>query len=107
MGDHVLVDIVSGVEVIDQVPTGFELSQNYPNPFNPSTRIKFQLQNQQDVSLKVYNLLGQEVATLVNETMNAGVYEVNFDASQLSSGMYIYTISAGEFRESRKMTLLK
>jgi hypothetical protein len=107
MGDHELVDIVTGVEQINQIPTGYELSQNYPNPFNPTTMIKFQLNKQEDVTLKIYNLLGQEMATLVNETMNAGVYEVSFDASQLSSGMYIYTISAGQFHDSKKMTLLK
>jgi type IX secretion system substrate protein len=107
MGDHVLVDMVTGVEELDQLPTGYELSQNYPNPFNPNTQIKFQLNGQEDVSLKVYNLLGQEVATLLNESMSAGVYEVSFDASQLSSGVYIYTISAGEFYSSKKMTLLK
>ena len=107
MGDHELVDIVSDVEMLEQLPTQYELSQNYPNPFNPTTMIKFQLKNQEDVTLKIYNLLGQEVATLINETMNAGVYEVNFDAAQLSSGIYIYTITAGEFLDSKKMTLLK
>jgi len=107
MGDHELTDIVTGIEMVDQLPTGYELSQNYPNPFNPSTSIKFQLKDQQNVSLKIYNMLGQEVTTLLNETMNAGVYEVSFDASNLSSGMYIYTITAGQFTDSKKMTLLK
>ncbi len=109
MGDHTLEDVVlvTGVETLDQLPTKYELSQNYPNPFNPSTTIKFQLQNTEDVSLKIYNLLGQEVATLINESMNAGVYEVSFDASKLSSGVYIYAISAGSFNAAKKMTLLK
>ena len=107
MGDHTLEDVVTGIEVIDQLPTDFELSQNYPNPFNPSTQIKFQLKNQEDVSLKVYNLLGQEVATLINETIDAGVYTISFDASNLSAGVYIYSIKAGEFQAAKKMTLLK
>ena len=107
MGDHELVDIVTEVAKIKQLPTGYELSQNYPNPFNPTTQIRFQLKNQEEVTLKVYNMLGQEVATLLNETMSAGVYELNFDASQLTSGVYVYTIKAGSFYDSKKMTLLK
>ena len=107
MGDHELVDVVTEVAKVNQLPTGYELTQNYPNPFNPTTQIRFQLNSQEDVTLKVYNMLGQEVATLLNETMSAGVYEVNFDASKLSSGVYVYTINAGKFYDSKKMTLLK
>ncbi|MCB9248880.1 MAG: T9SS type A sorting domain-containing protein [Ignavibacteriales bacterium] len=107
MGDHTLLDMVTGVEVLKQLPTGFELTQNYPNPFNPTTKINFQIPSAQNVSLKVYNLLGQEVATLLNEQMGAGVYEVGFDASQLSSGVYIYSLKAGSFVASKKMTLVK
>lgn len=107
MGTHELVDVVVGVEKVDQLPTGYNLTQNYPNPFNPTTQISFQLKNQENVTLKVYNMLGQEVATLLNETMSAGVYNVNFDASKLSSGVYIYTLNAGKFFDSKKMTLLK
>lgn len=107
MGTHELVDVVVGVEKVDQLPTGYNLTQNYPNPFNPTTQISFQLKNQENVTLKVYNMLGQEVATLLNEKMSAGVYNVNFDASKLSSGVYIYTLNAGKFFDSKKMTLLK
>lgn len=107
MGDHELVDLVTEVAKVKQLPTGYELSQNYPNPFNPTTQIRFQLNNQEEVTLKVYNMLGQEVATLLNETMSAGVYELNFDASKLTSGVYVYTIKAGNFFDSKKMTLLK
>ncbi len=97
----------TGVEQVNQLPTGFELTQNYPNPFNPSTTINFQIPSSENVTLKVYNLLGQQVATLVNEQMGAGVYEVGFDASQLSSGVYIYSLKAGSFNASKKMTILK
>jgi len=107
MGDHALMDIVTDIEKLDIIPTQYDLSQNYPNPFNPATQIRFQLQNTENVSLKVFNLLGQEVATLINESMSSGTYEVTFDASQLTSGVYIYSLSAGNFHASKKMTLLK
>ncbi|MFZ1291892.1 MAG: T9SS type A sorting domain-containing protein, partial [Melioribacteraceae bacterium] len=107
MGDHDLTDMVTGVEIINQLPTQFELTQNYPNPFNPATTINFQITKQENVSLKVYNLLGQEVATLINESMGAGVYQIGFDASKLSSGIYIYSLTAGDLHASKKMTLLK
>ncbi|MGE5431586.1 MAG: two-component regulator propeller domain-containing protein [Syntrophomonadaceae bacterium] len=85
----------------------YSLSQNYPNPFNPSTRINYSIPRQGFVSLKIYNLLGREIASLVNEVKQAGSYSQEFSASSLPSGIYIYTIQAGEFRESRKLTLLK
>ena len=87
--------------------SSFELSQNYPNPFNPNTQIKYSIAERSNVTLKVYDVLGKEVATLVNTTREAGSYDVNFDASSLSSGLYIYTIQAGSFSESKKMMLLK
>jgi hypothetical protein len=92
---------------VEVVPDKFELSQNYPNPFNPSTRIKYQLSSISQVTLKVYDVLGNEVATLVNEEKPAGSYEVDFDASQLSSGIYFYKLQAGSFFETKKMLLLK
>ena len=89
------------------VATTFELSQNYPNPFNPSTQIDFSIPQQSNVQLKVYNTLGQVVATLVNGNLSAGSHSVNFDARNLASGMYIYRLSAGNFTSVKKMLLLK
>ena len=88
-------------------PSEFLLSQNYPNPFNPSTTISYHLPVNSFVSLKVYNVLGNEVATLVNEQKQAGKYQINFNASDLGSGVYFYTLKAGESVQSKKMILLK
>ena len=88
-------------------PYEFALSQNYPNPFNPSTNINFSLPVASSVSLKVYNLLGQEVATLVDQRMGSGAHAVSFDASRLSSGVYIYRLQAGNKVQTKKMLLVK
>jgi len=88
-------------------PREFKLSQNYPNPFNPSTTINFTIPSATEVELTVYNVLGEEVATLVNQRMSAGSHSVNFDASRLSSGMYIYRIEANDFVSNKKMILVK
>mgnify|MGYP003376160294 CR=1 FL=1 len=85
----------------------YELTQNYPNPFNPTTSIQYAISGKQFVTLKIYNLLGREVATLVNENKEAGNYMVNFDASILPSGVYLYKLQAGEYTQTRKMTLIK
>ncbi len=85
----------------------FALEQNFPNPFNPSTTLRYSLPSEGMVSLKIYNILGQEVATLVNEYQTNGVYSVKFDASKLSSGMYLYRITSGDFSQVKKMLLLK
>jgi predicted extracellular nuclease len=85
----------------------FALEQNFPNPFNPSTTLRYSLPREGMVSLKIYNILGQEVATLVNEYQTNGVYSVKFDASKLSSGMYLYRITSGDFSQVKKMLLLK
>jgi hypothetical protein len=85
----------------------FSLSQNYPNPFNPSTVISYQLPVIGFVTLKVYDILGREIATLVNEEKPAGEYEVEFDGSALTSGIYFYQLKAGSYVETRKMVLLK
>lgn len=98
----------SSVESVDNsVPANFELSQNYPNPFNPSTVISYQVPAESKVTLKLYNILGNEVSTLVNEVKPAGKYDVKFNASNLTSGIYFYTISAGNFTSTKKMTLIK
>lgn len=89
------------------IPTEFQLSVNYPNPFNPSTTIQFALPTGNFVTLKVFDVLGKEVATLANEERPAGFHEVRFDASKLSSGIYIYQIQAGMFRDVKKMLLMK
>jgi len=88
-------------------PAVFALEQNYPNPFNPVTVIKFSVPVDGMVNLTVYNLLGERVATLINSVVKAGVHEVNFDATRLSSGVYFYRIDAGKFSSSKKMMLLK
>lgn len=88
-------------------PVSFSLSQNFPNPFNPSTSIKYQVSSNSKVTLKVYDVLGNEVTTLVNEQKPVGRYEVEFDASNLPSGVYIYKIQAGSFVQSKKMMLVK
>ena len=88
-------------------PKTFALLQNYPNPFNPATQITFNIPQRSNVILKIYDVLGNEIATLVNEQKEAGTYNVQFDAQKLSSGVYIYTIQAGDFLESRKMILMK
>ncbi len=85
----------------------FELTQNYPNPFNPSTVIRFSIPQRSDISLKVFDVLGREVATLINEVKDAGSYEANFDASQLATGIYVYQLKAGSFVSSKKMMLIK
>ena len=89
------------------LPTAYELKQNYPNPFNPSTDITFTLTKQEEVSLVVYNIIGQEVARLVSGQMSAGSHIVKFNASKLTSGVYLYRLKAGNFVAVKKMLLLK
>ena len=88
-------------------PETYTLSQNYPNPFNPSTKIEFALPATSFVTLKIYNVLGQEVASLVSQTLTAGSYEVTFNASRLPSGTYMYRVEAGNFVSTKKMVLVK
>jgi hypothetical protein len=88
-------------------PAAFLLYQNYPNPFNPSTTISYQLPETEFVTVKIFDGIGNEIETIVKETKNAGVHEVNFDASHLSSGIYLYRIDAGIFHQSKKMLLVK
>jgi hypothetical protein len=97
----------TGVQGPVAVPKDFVLSQNYPNPFNPTTVINYQLPFTSRVVVKVYDMLGREVATLVNEVKSAGYYSVDFNASALSSGIYFYRITAGAFTQSKQMMLIK
>ena len=108
MGDKDLVDVTGVTERTNPgIPNRYDLSQNYPNPFNPTTNIQFAIPKAGFVTMKVYNLLGQEVATLVNEQKNAGSYQVDFNAANLTSGVYFYSIKAGNYSVTKKMLLLK
>jgi hypothetical protein len=96
-----------GIHHISTIVKEFSLSQNYPNPFNPSTKINFSIPKSDYVSLRVYDILGREVKVLVSENLAVGEYEVDFDAGNLSSGMYYYSIRAGEYVSVKKMVLVK
>jgi GH43 family beta-xylosidase len=91
----------------EPIPTIFKLEQNYPNPFNPSTVIKFGVPEKSRVLVKVYDILGNEVTTLVNEDLDAGLYSREFNASGYSSGIYIYRMQAGTYINTKKMILVK
>ena len=97
----------SNVVEVDFVLENYSLSQNYPNPFNPSTSISFTLTTKTFVTLKIYNILGNEITTLVNELIPGGNHKVQFDATGLPSGIYLYSIIAGDFVETKKMVLMK
>jgi photosystem II stability/assembly factor-like uncharacterized protein len=94
-------------QISSTVPDKFSLSQNYPNPFNPTTNIKFQVKYSNVVKLVVFDMLGKEVATLVNEKLAPGTYEATFNGSNLTSGVYFYKLSAGDYSETKKMLLIK
>jgi hypothetical protein len=100
---------IEPVSVDDETtqPTEFILQQNYPNPFNPSTTIRYSIPELSKVKLTLFNLLGEEVTTFVNEEKNAGNYTVEFNASSLPSGVYFYQLRAGFFTETKKMLLLR
>ena len=100
-------DIPTSVAVNESKPVKYDLLQNYPNPFNPTTEIQYQIPIDGFVTLKIYNLLGEEIGTLVNKEMNAGFYRVIFDGSSLPSGVYIYKIQAGNFTSAKKLMLVK
>ena len=99
--------VTSILQIGNTVPSSFSLHQNYPNPFNPSTKIKFGIPKGALVKLKIYDILGREVAVLVNEKLTAGIYEYDWNASALPSGVYFYRLEAGEFTESKRMVLVK
>jgi hypothetical protein len=98
---------LSGVVETGNKALTFKLNQNYPNPFNPATKISFSIPQAGQVSLKIYNILGEEIATVLNKELKAGNYTADFDASRLTSGVYFYTITAGQFTSTKKMLLLK
>jgi polyhydroxybutyrate depolymerase len=101
-------DITVGISENSQfIPNNFNLFQNYPNPFNPVTTIRFEVPNSSFINIKVYDVLGNEIATLVNEEKSIGNYEVQFDATKLTSGIYFYKLQAGSFIETKKMVLMK
>ena len=98
---------IVGVDETDRIPGEFALLQNYPNPFNPTTTISYNLPVNSHVLIRIYNILGSEVATLINKEQNAGRYSFNFNASNISSGVYFYSLKAGDFFANKKMILLK
>ena len=100
-------DIIGINNISTEIPAKYSLSQNYPNPFNPSTNLEFGVSKLGFVSLKIYDLLGKEVVTLVNEKLNPGKYRVEFDGSSLTSGVYFYRITSGDFTETKRMLLVK
>jgi hypothetical protein len=99
--------VATDVEEETNTSYSFRLDQNYPNPFNPTTAIQYSIPQRRSVTLKVYDILGNETATLVNEEKQKGVYTVEYDASRLPSGIYFYKLQAGSFLQTRKMMLLK
>jgi len=99
--------IFTGIENISSVPRNYSLSQNYPNPFNPKTMIEFSIPKSGNIQIKVFDILGREVAVLVNEFLKAGSYTVDFNASNLSSGVYLYRLTADGFTATKKMMVIK
>ncbi|MBN8569611.1 MAG: T9SS type A sorting domain-containing protein [Ignavibacteria bacterium] len=110
-GNSIISNTQNGVTSVSslsaQVPEKFQLKQNYPNPFNPATIINFDINASSFVSLKIYDMNGREIKSLVNENLSAGSYGVNFNAAELNSGIYFYTLNTGNFRETKKMMLVK
>ena len=102
-----LPTVTSVREISSEIPSSYSLTQNYPNPFNPTTTIEFSVTETEHVTLKVYDVLGREVALLVKDTYAPGTYRLTFEASQLASGIYVYTLTAGEFVSTKKMSLVK
>lgn len=100
-------NLISVSQISTAIPEVFSLKQNYPNPFNPATKISFDIKKATFASLKVFNMNGKEVKTLVNEDIGAGRYEINFNAEELNSGVYFYTLKTNEFTETKKMMLVK
>jgi hypothetical protein len=105
---RVVIDYITDIPLDDtQTPVRYSLNQNYPNPFNPSTTIEFTLPKSEFVELKVFNILGKEVSTVVSNKLNQGNHTYQFDGKNLASGIYYYQLVAGEYREVKKMILLR
>ena len=98
---------VSVDEQNNELPVEYKLLNNYPNPFNPSTVISYQLPANSPVTLKIFDVLGREIATLVNKQQQPGNYKINFNANNLASGIYFYMLKAGNFIQTKKMILLR
>jgi len=106
--DVFTIDMITGVEELEEgIPSEFDLSQNYPNPFNPITLIKYQVPEASLVSIIIYDVIGREIATLINEVKQPGVYQVSFNGENLASGVYFYKMIAGDFSSVKKMNFLK
>ncbi|HVO75569.1 MAG TPA: T9SS type A sorting domain-containing protein, partial [Ignavibacteriaceae bacterium] len=102
------IKITTGVDKMDNnIPSSYFLSQNYPNPFNPSTKFRYEIPAENKVLIKIYDILGREVATLVNDYQKAGSYQVEWNAGKFASGVYFYSIKAGDFSAVKKLLLLK
>jgi plastocyanin len=107
MVGKITATVPNAVDDERQLPGEYQLGQNYPNPFNPSTKIVFSIPVESNVKIKVYNSLGNEISTIVNKFFKAGRHEINFNAKQLASGVYYYTLSASKFSETKKMVLIR
>jgi len=106
--DRLFDEITVGIEEeLVNIPKNFIMMQNYPNPFNPTTSIQYAISSRQFVSLKVYDVLGNEIETLVNEEKPVGTYEMTWSAEQLPSGVYFYQLRAGNYSETKKMVLIR
>ena len=103
----IIISPSTGVEEKVDLPTKFSLEQNYPNPFNPVTTIKYSIPKQSNVTLKLFNILGKEIRTLIDKVHSPGIYKIQFDGVDLTSGIYFYRIQAGDFAETKKMILIK
>jgi plastocyanin len=98
---------LTGIKELNQIINDYRLNQNYPNPFNPSTKISFSIPKEGNVTLKVFDINGKEVATLINQRMNAGTFETDFNAQNVSSGIYYYRIKSEDFTDTKKMVVMK
>ncbi|MCP5062368.1 MAG: T9SS type A sorting domain-containing protein [Ignavibacteriae bacterium] len=101
------INIVENISISQEVINEFALFQNYPNPFNPTTTISYQIPKDGSVTLKIYDALGKEITTLVNGEKLRGKYSITFDASNLTSGIYFYSLTTGSFKETKKLILIK